>query len=114
MVHRISGRALGHRPDFIGIIDERRIAVEVELAPKSKRRLDAILRLHREWLRDDKTNGIVYICGNEEGSRRVQRANERVNVMPGYRLRVELLETIKAETCAEFERDRADGDAAAA
>ena len=37
--------------------------VEVELAPKSKQRLDAILRLHRDWLWDQKTNGIVYISG---------------------------------------------------
>src|SRR5207302_3341701 len=43
LVHRASGRPLGHRPDFIGIVDDHRIAVEVELAPKSKRRLDATL-----------------------------------------------------------------------
>jgi hypothetical protein len=34
--------------------------------------------------------------------------------VPGYRLRVELLDTIRAETRAEFERTRAGDDAAAA
>jgi len=114
LTHRISGRQLGHRPDFVGLVGDDRIAVEVELAPKSKRRLDAILRLHRDWLWDKKTNGIVYICGSEEGRRRIQRANQRVDVMPGYHLRVELLDTIQAETRAEFERARARGEAAAA
>ncbi|MGZ6623087.1 MAG: hypothetical protein ACXVHD_26100, partial [Solirubrobacteraceae bacterium] len=81
LVHRISGRHLGHRPDFIGIVDDHRIALEVELAPKSRQRLDAILRLQRSWLAVRKTTGIVYVCGNEEGRRRIERANERVDVM---------------------------------
>ena len=109
LTHRISGRQLGHRPDFVGLVGDDRIAVEVEL--KSKRRLDAILRLHRDWLWDKKTNGIVYICGNEEGRRRIQRANGRVDVMPGYSLRIELLDMIKTQTCAEFERARAGDEA---
>ena len=107
-------RQLGHRPDFVGLVGDDRIAVEVELAPKSKRRLDAILRLHRDWLWDKKTTGIVYICGSEEGRRRIRRANHRIDVMPGYRLRIELLDTITTQTRAEFERARASGDAAAA
>ena len=114
LTHRISGRQLGHRPDLVGLLDDGRIAVEVELAAKSKSRLDAILRLHRGWLWDKKTTGIVYICGSEEGRRRVRRANQRVDVMPGYSLRIELLDTIKAETRAQFERARAGGEAAAA
>ena len=114
LVHRISRRQLGHRPDLVGLVDDTRIAVEVELAPKSKPRLDAILRLHHDWLRGKKTNSVVYICANEEGRRRIQRANERVDVMPGYRLRIELLGTIKEQTRAEFERARANGEAAAA
>ena len=96
------------------MVEDRRIAVEVELAPKSKQRLDAILRLHRDWLWDKKTNGIVYICGSEEGRRRIQRANERVDVMPGYSLRIELLDTIKAQTRDEYQRTRAGGEAEAA
>jgi hypothetical protein len=114
LTHRISGRQLGHRPDFIGIVDNRPIAIEVELAPKSKHRLDAILRLHRDWIRSKKTTSVVYICGDEEGRRRIQRADARVGVIPGYRMRIELLETIQVQTCSEFERSRAGGEAAAA
>lgn len=114
LTHRISGRRLGHRPDLVGLLDDGRIAIEVELAAKSKQRLDAILRLHRVWLRDRKTTGIVYICGCEEGRRRIHRANQRVDVMPGYSLRIELLDTIKSQTRAEIERARAGGEAAAA
>jgi hypothetical protein len=35
-------------------------------------------------------------------------------VLPGYSLRIELLDTIKAETRAEFERARAGGGAGGA
>lgn len=104
--HRVSGRPLGHRPDFIGKIDEQRIAVEVELAAKSRPRLDAILRLHRSWISAGKTTSLVYICGNEEGRRRLQRADERVQVVPGYRLRTELLDAITEKTRTEYERSR--------
>jgi hypothetical protein len=114
LLHRISGRPLGHRPDFVGLTNRNRIAIEVELAAKSKPRLDSILRMHREWITAGKTNGLVYICGNEEGRRRIHRANGRVNVRPGFSLRIELLDTIKAQTRAEFERARAGGEAAAA
>jgi hypothetical protein len=114
LLHRISGRPLGHRPDFVGLNNGNRIAIEVELAAKSKPRLDSILRMHRDWIAAGKTNGLVYICGNEEGRRRIERANGRVNVMPGYSLRIELLDTIKAQTRAEFERIRSAYDADAA
>ena len=88
------------------MVDDGRIAVEVELAPKSKQRLDAILRLHRDWRWDEKTTSLMYICGSEEAARRIRRANERVDVVPGYSLRIELLDTIKAQTHTEFERAR--------
>src|SRR5581483_1740443 len=107
LTHRISGRQLGHRPDFVALTDDGPIAIEVELAPKSKQRLDAILRLHRDWISSKKTISVVYICGDEKGRRRVARASQRVDVIPGYRLRIELLDAVKAETVAAFERKRA-------
>ena len=70
--------------------------------------------MHCEWITAGKTNGLVYICGKGEGSRRIHRANGRVDMMPGFSLRIELLDTIKAQTRAEFERARAGGEAAAA
>lgn len=95
LTHRISGRQLGHRPDFVGILGDGSISVEVELAPKAKQRLDAILRLHRDWISDKKTTSVVYICGDEEGRRRIERADRRVDVIPGYRIRIELLGAVK-------------------
>ena len=114
LLHRISVRPLGHRPDFVGLSNGNRIAIEVELAAKSKPRLDSILRMHRDWITAGTTTGLVHICGNEEGRRRIQRANGRVDVMPGYSLRIELLDWINAQTRAEFESARAVGEAAAA
>ncbi len=104
--HRVSGRPLGHRPDFVGIVDDRRIAIEVELAAKSRPRLDSILRLHRAWIAAGKTTSLVYVCGNEEGRRRIQRANERIDVVSGHRLRIELLASIKAQTQVAFDQSR--------
>lgn len=114
LTHRVSGRPLGHRPDFVALMDGGPIAVEVELAPKSKQRLEAILRLYRDWIRDKKTSSVVYICGDEEGRQRIERADRRVNVIPGYRMRIELLGTIKDQSRYEFDRARAGAEVAAA
>jgi hypothetical protein len=43
------------------------IAFEVELAPKSKPRLNAILQLHLGWIVARKTHAVIYICGDQEG-----------------------------------------------
>jgi len=111
---RHSFKRSGHRPDLVGFLSGMAIAVEVELATKSKARLDAILKLHLGWLIARKTSGLLYVCGDEEGFRRIERAGQRVGL---YRsdphLRLELLDTIKAQTRAEFERGRAVGTAAA-
>ena len=114
LTHRISGRQLGHRPDFVALTNDGAIAIEVELAPKSKQRLDAILRLHRDWIRAKKTISTIYVCGDEEGRRRIERANRRVDVIPGYQMRIELLDTIKAQTREDYERTRAASEVSAA
>ena len=59
-----------HRPDLVGFrLDGRPIAVEVELAPKSIERLRAILYRHVVWRHAGKSNGVHYICGDEDGLR---------------------------------------------
>lgn len=104
----------GHRPDLVTFVSGNAAAVEVELAPKSKPRLDAILKLHLGWIIARQTIGVIYICGDEEGCRRIERAGRRVGLDPDERhLRIELLDTIKAQTSAEFERGRNRGTAAA-
>jgi hypothetical protein len=104
---RHSSKRSGHRPDLVGLIGDNVVPVEVELANKSQPRLDAILNLHLAWIIARKTNAVVYICSDEEGYRRIERAGDRVGLYQrsGY-LRIELLDTIKAETLAEFERSR--------
>ena len=90
------------------------IPIEVELANKSKPRLDAILGLHLAWIVAHKTDAVIYICGDEEGYRRIERAADRVGVPTSNGvLRIELLETIKAQTRAGFEAGRAQRKVAA-
>ena len=71
---RNSFKRSGHRPDLVASRDSSTFAIEVELAGKSRPRLDAILKLHDDWIRGGKTGGVIYICGNEEGQRRVERS----------------------------------------
>ena len=112
---RNSLKRSGHRPDLVGVLDTSRIAIEVELAAKSKRGLDAILKLHHGWLISHKTNGVIYICGDEEGCRRIERAGNRIGFYPTDRhLRIETLETIKAQTAIAFEQSRRPDEQAAA
>jgi len=112
---RHSFKPSGHRPDLVGFVSGNAVAVEVELAAKSKPRLDAILKLHIDWIFAGKTSRIVYICGDEEGCRRIERAGRRVGLYPtSSHLRIELLDTIKAETVAAFESSRQTAEPTAA
>lgn len=112
---RNSLKRSGHRPDLIGFLSGMAMAIEVELAPKSKPRLNAILQLHLGWIVARKTHAVIYICGDDEGCRRITRSGERIGlyVTSGH-LRIELLDVIKAQTRAESERTRVADDAAAA
>ncbi len=113
-VDRNSSKRRGHRPDLVAFLSERAIPIEVELANKSKSRLDAILKLHLRWIIARKSAALIYICGDEEGCRRIERAGRRVGLYPTSRsLRIELLETIKAQTLTEVERSRVKSEAAA-
>ena len=97
---RSGSKRSGHRPDLVGFVGSTTVAIEVELVGKSRRRLDAILKLHRDWIWAGTTNGVMYVCGDDEGRRRIERAGKRV----GLRVRIEMLDTIKAQARAEFER----------
>jgi hypothetical protein len=111
---RNSFKRSGHRPDLVALVGSG-VAVEVELAGKSRPRLDAILGLHASWITSGKSGGVIYICGDEEGQRRVQRSAERVGSF-GRKLRLELLDTIKQQTIVAREavrRERADQSSAA-
>lgn len=98
---RNSFKRSGHRPDLVALVGAG-VAVEVELAGKSRPRLDAILGLHASWIMSGKSGGVIYICGDEDGRRRVQRSAERVGSF-GRKLRLELLDTIKPQAYAGYE-----------
>ncbi|MGO9961030.1 MAG: hypothetical protein ACLP50_34485 [Solirubrobacteraceae bacterium] len=108
LVDRHSFRRSGHRPDLVALRSGTAIAIEVEPAAKSKPRLDAILKLHLAWIIARKTNGVIYIRGDEEDHRRIEPAGQRVGLYASDRhFRIELLDTIKAQTVAGFEACRA-------
>jgi hypothetical protein len=70
---------------------------------------------HEDWIRGGKIGGVIYICGNEQGQRRVERSGQRVAPF-GRKLRLELLHTIKQETIdarKAVRRGRADQSSAA-
>ena len=77
--------------------------------------LATILKLHLGWIIAEKTNGVIYICGDEEGCRRIERAGRRVGLYPTSKhLRIELLDTITAETVTAFESSRQTAERTAA
>ena len=74
------------------------VAFEVELAPKSKARLDAILHLHEEWLLAGPAKRLAYVCGDERGERRIAEAAGRATplIVESHILQFALLVQIKA------------------
>jgi hypothetical protein len=67
----------GHRPDLVGSGPAGTVAFEVELAPKSKARLDAILSLHQDWLLAGQSKRVGYVCADDHGVHRIKAAAER-------------------------------------
>lgn len=96
-----------HRPDLVGFrLDGRPVAVEVELAPKSTARLRAILHMHASWRASGRTNGVWYVCGDQQGRERIKQAAAAAGYFSdGAGLVIKLLDTIKAEA---IEMRRAD------
>jgi hypothetical protein len=108
----------GHRPDLIAGPPNGRVGapLEVELAQKSTSRLRAILDLHAAWRAAGKTGGVLYICADTDGCSRIRRMAKQVGLhVDGGGLRIELLETIKAEAVlgARARRDEATAETAA-
>jgi len=112
---RHSIKRSGHRPDLVAFVSDIAFAIEVELAAKSKPRLDAILKLHLAWYAARKTEGVIYICGDEEGCRRIERAGQRVGLYRADKnFRIETLDMIKAQTVDAFEAPRTRAESTAA
>jgi hypothetical protein len=89
-----------HRPDLVGFrVDGRPVAVEVELAPKSMERLRGILFRHAVWRHAGKSNGVYYVCGDDDGLTRIKKAANtgRTFRYDDLGLTLLLLETIKQQ-----------------
>ena len=97
-----------HRPDLVGFrLDGRPIAVEVELAAKSIERLRAILYRYVVWRHAGKSNGVHYICGDEDGLKRIEKAAKtgRTFRYDDVGLTLVLLDTIKQQAIEMREAD---------
>jgi hypothetical protein len=84
------------------------IAFEVELAPKSKSRLDAILSLHQDWFLAGRSKRVGYVCGDQQSVRRIKAAAHRAAPMmlESKALQFALLHTIKEQATELFEAPR--------
>jgi hypothetical protein len=100
-------RRSGHRPDLIAWASNGNVcAIEVELARKSKARLNAILSLHNDWMLHGKVRVLLYIVGDQDAARRIRLGMQRNLFLGEGRVRIELLDTIKQETVEGFEARR--------
>ena len=100
-------RKSGHRPDLITWApNEDVFAVEVELARKSRARLNAILSLHSDWILQGKLCALLYVVGDEGAARRIRLGMQRNLCLSEGRVRIELLDTIKQQTIDGFEARR--------
>ena len=97
-----------HRPDLIVFGREGgRFAIEVELAKKSGERLRAILMRHAVSRSSGQIGGVIYVCADQEGCKRITEHGADVGLVKGGGLRVELLDTIKAQALAGYDEFRA-------
>jgi hypothetical protein len=105
---RDSFKQSGHRPDLVGYGPVGTVAFEVELAPKSKPRLDAIMCLHQDWLLAGQSKRVVYICGDQQGVRRINAAAQRAAplMLESKALQLVLLHKIKEHATELFEAAR--------
>ena len=103
-------RTATHRPDLIVRWPSGgQVAVEVELARKSRERLRAILFRHAVWRSAGQTGGVMYVCGYEDDCQRIVKTGSEVGLaMNRGGLRVELLHTIRYQPLAAFEEKRAE------
>ncbi len=97
-----------HRPDLIVLARTGgRVAIEVELTKKSAERLRAILARHAVWASMRRTGGVIYVCADQDGGKRIAKHGADVGIAKGRGLRVELLDTIKTQALDAYEDVRA-------
>ena len=77
------GRARLHRPDLAIVFDDRIVSVEVELTPKSPRRLREIIR---GWRRASWVAEVHYLCEPGQTRSAVERAVEKLHASERIRI----------------------------
>ena len=63
-----------HRPDLVGHIRGVDVAVEIELAPKAPRRLQAIMAGYEHAIYQRRIGRVLYLCASDEIRAGVRRA----------------------------------------
>ncbi len=81
--------------------------VEVELAVKSTARLDAILEMYAGWAQAGKSVGVMYVCESVSLAEKIKARALHSPLNSHKQLRVELLETIKAQALEAWPAARA-------
>ena len=78
---RGESRGRRHRPDLaIRLSSGGVLPVEVELTEKATPRLEAVLKLHRQWVLAGKSAGVIYVCGSEDIAQRVTTEGEQAGL----------------------------------
>jgi hypothetical protein len=106
---RGGARSRGHRPDLVAQLRDEgsSFPIEVELATKSVARLRSVLSLYARWIHRGQARAVIYVCGSEHLADRVTKHAGEVGLSSrADNLRVELLETVVAETTAARASDR--------
>ena len=95
-----------HRPDFIATTsDERTMAIEVELTPKSPERLRSVLRMYLTWLSERRIDSVLYLTGSERERRLLLREAPRLGLQRGETFGIQPLDEIihrLCESCGEL------------
>ncbi len=101
-----------HRPALVVTVDGWSVCVEIAVQITSTQRLRGVMQRHSDWRWADRTGGVVYIVRDAAARERIIRAGRQAGLTTsGGGLRVELVETIRAEAAVTGERRRADRQA---
>ena len=77
---------LRHRADLAVLAESGRIVVEVELSPKSPRRLERLIRAWRREVATGPISEVHYLCGRGPARRAVERAVANVHAQGQIRI----------------------------
>jgi hypothetical protein len=72
-----------HRPDLVSMADDQPVAIEVELSPKARRRLRAILTGYDDAIRRGQFTAVTYIAGSAAIGTAVRKAVDDLHLSPG-------------------------------